>query len=181
MLEDWIHWNVPTSIACRLQSYSLIKGLLSKYAKLIILGREQVFSSQTGKILKVSCYWNYSILTKFGTTIQTIKWSSWVGGWPEQAPNKSKMMAVKSPYLCDRSTDFDEIWRDDAYWPLAADQPLKFWIFENPWWRRPPSWKITKIAISLQLFDRSLRNLVWWCMLVPCAWRKVQFFNFRQY
>ena len=23
MPEDWIHWNVPTSIACRLQSYSL--------------------------------------------------------------------------------------------------------------------------------------------------------------
>ena len=23
MLKDWIHWNVPTSIACRLQSYSL--------------------------------------------------------------------------------------------------------------------------------------------------------------
>ena len=40
--------------------------------------------------------------------------------------------SVKSPYLCDRSIDFDEIWHDDACPPLAADQPLKFWIFENP-------------------------------------------------
>jgi len=41
------------------------------------LGREQAFSSQTGKILKISCYRNYCInSTKFCTTIETIKWSS---------------------------------------------------------------------------------------------------------
>jgi len=51
---------------------------------------------------------------------------------------------VKSLYLCNRLT----IWYSDAYWPLTADLPLKFWIFENPKWRRPPCWKITKIAIS---------------------------------
>ena len=28
---------------------------------------------------------------------------------------------VKSPYLCNRLTDFDEIWRDDAYWPPTAE------------------------------------------------------------
>ena len=72
---------------------------------------------------------------------------------------------VKSPYFCDRSTDFDEIWLDDACWTLAADQPLKFRIFKNPRWRRPPSWKVTKIAISPQRFDRSLRNLVCWCKM----------------
>jgi len=27
--------------------------------------------------------------------------------------------------------DFHEIWRDDAYWPLTVDRPLKFSIFEN--------------------------------------------------
>jgi len=27
---------------------------------------------------------------------------------------------VKSPYLCNRLTDFDEIWHDDAYWPYIA-------------------------------------------------------------
>jgi len=25
---------------------------------------------------------------------------------------------VKSPYLCSRLTDFDEIWHDDAQWPV---------------------------------------------------------------
>jgi len=73
--------------------------------------------------------------------------------------------SVKSPYVCDRSTDFDEMWHDDACWTLAVDQPLKFRIFENPRWRRPPSWKITKIAISPQRFDRSLWNLVCWCKM----------------
>ena len=84
-----------------------------------------------------------SITTKFCTTMETIKWSSWVvpigtqqiqdGGRP---PFKKP---VKSPYLCNRVTDFDEIWYSDAYWPLTANLSLKFRIFENPKWRRPPS------------------------------------------
>ena len=60
--------------------------------------------------------------------------------------HKSKMAdgrhfekTVKSLYLCNGLTDFDEIWHDDAYWPLTADLWLKFRIFENPKWRRPPS------------------------------------------
>ena len=68
--------------------------------------------------------------------------------------------AVKSPYLCNRLTDFDEIWRDDACWPPTAEGPLKFRIFEYSRWRQPPSEKSQKIAISPQRFDRSLRNLV---------------------
>jgi len=36
---------------------------------------------------------------------------------------------VKSPYLCDRSTNFDEIWHGNAYCPLAAVQPLNFFLF----------------------------------------------------
>jgi len=32
---------------------------------------------------------------------------------------------VKSPYLCDRSADFDEIWQDGAYWPKFMND----WIF----------------------------------------------------
>ena len=53
------------------------------------------------------------IFTKFSVTIETTKWSSWVvpvgaqqiqdGGWPSFWKN------VKSPYICDRSTDLDEI------------------------------------------------------------------------
>ena len=67
---------------------------------------------------KLSKYWKFHviettalILTKFGITIKTTKWSSWVvpvgaqqlqdGGRP---PFKK---SVKSPYVCDRSTDFD--------------------------------------------------------------------------
>jgi len=53
------------------------------------------------------------ILTKFGVTIETTKWSSWVvpvgaqqvqdGGRPPFKKN------VKSQFICDRSTDLDEI------------------------------------------------------------------------
>ena len=75
------------------------------------------------------------------------------------------LKTVKLPHLCNRLTDFDEIWHDDAHWPPTADRPLKVPIFENPRWRRPPSWKITKIAIYPQRFDRSLRNLVYWCQM----------------
>jgi len=49
------------------------------------------------------------------------------------------LKTVESPYLCNRLTDFDGIWYSDAYWPLTADLPLKFRIFENPRWRQPPS------------------------------------------
>ena len=118
-------------------------------------------------------YWKFhvieptaSILTKWGVTIETTKWSSRVvqiraqqiqnGGRP---PFWKK--TVKALYLYNRSTDFDEIWHGDAYWPLAADQPLKFWIFENPRWRRPPSWKITKITVwpSFTKFGMLMHNV----------------------
>ena len=49
------------------------------------------------------------------------------------------LKTVKSPYLLNSLTDFDEIWHDDAHWPPTADRPLKFRILENPRWRRPPS------------------------------------------
>jgi len=52
--------------------------------------------------------------------------------------------SVKSPYLCNRLAHFDEIWLDHAHWPLKADRPLKFRIFENPTWRRLPSLKSQK-------------------------------------
>ena len=47
------------------------------------------------------------------------------------------LKTVKSLYLCNRLTDFDEIWHDDAYWPPTADRPLKFLIFKNSRWRQP--------------------------------------------
>jgi len=39
------------------------------------------------------------------------------------------LKTVKSPYLRNRLTDFDEIWRADADWPYTADRPLTFQIF----------------------------------------------------
>ena len=85
---------------------------------------------------------------------------------------------VKWPYLCNRLTYFDEICCDDAYWLLSGHWPLKFRIFENPRWRRPPFWKITKIAISPQQFDRSLRNLVQWCKVSLLTAQTVKNLNF---
>jgi len=35
---------------------------------------------------------------------------------------------VKSPYLRRRLIDFDEILHDDAYWALAAEQRLNFFL-----------------------------------------------------
>ena len=53
-------------------------------------------------------------------------------------------------------------------------------MFENPRWRRPPSWKITKIAISPQRFDRSLRNLVRWCKMGLLSAPTVRKFEFHK-
>ena len=39
---------------------------------------------------------------------------------------------VQSPYLHNRSTDFDEIWHDDACWPFKPNVNLKFLIVDNP-------------------------------------------------
>ena len=49
-------------------------------------------------------------------------------GWSQYAPDKSNMAdgrhfekkTVKSPYLSNRLTDFDEIWHGDADWPLRG-------------------------------------------------------------
>jgi len=53
-----------------------------------------------------------------------------------------------------------------AWWCGATSWPygLKIWNFENPRWRRPPSWKIEN-AICRQRYDRLPRNLAWWCNL----------------
>jgi len=60
-----------------------------------------------------------------------------VAGGPNRRPTITRWRTaailkktVKSPYLCNRLTDFDKIWYSDAYWPLTADLSLKFRIFE---------------------------------------------------
>ena len=41
------------------------------------------------------------------------------------------LKTVKSPYLSNRLTDFDEIWHADADWPPTGDRSLKFSIFQK--------------------------------------------------
>jgi len=91
----------------------------------------------------------WPIFTKFGKLMQnaslnrsrSLKISNFTNPrWRTAAILKT----VKSPNVCNRSTDFDEIWHDDAYWPPTADRPLKFRIFENSRWRQPPCWKSQK-------------------------------------
>jgi len=46
------------------------------------------------------------------------------------------LKTVKSPYLCNRLADFDEIWHSDASWPMALDAcKVKFLIYDNLIWR----------------------------------------------
>ena len=109
------------------------------------MGRELGFSNQTGKILKVSHYRNYCI--DFNQILHNDRDREVVViGSPNRLPTNPRWRTaailkktVKSLHLCNRLTDFDKIWYSDAYWPLTADRALKFLIFENPKWRRPPS------------------------------------------
>jgi len=50
----------------------------------------------------------------------------------------------KSKYLCNRLTDFDEIWYADASRPYLPKQPIKLQDFKNPRWRRRPILKFEK-------------------------------------
>ena len=105
-----------------------------------------------------------SISTKFCTTIETIKWSSWVvpigaqqiqdGGRP---PFRRKPLnRYISGILCNRMIDLVQ-WRILASYSGSTVKILNFWKFKMA---AAAILKITKIAISPQRFDRSLRNLV---------------------
>ena len=57
---------------------------------------------------------------------------------------------VKSSYLSNRWTDFDEIWHGDANLPATGDRPLKFSMFQKKQdggRHLPSSWKTTKNTI----------------------------------
>ena len=90
----------------------------------------------------------WPIFTKFGKLMQ----NGSLALWPLKNSNFTNprwrkaaiLKTVKSPYLSNHFTDFDEIWHDDVYWPPTVDRPLKFRIFENPRWRQPLSWKSQK-------------------------------------
>jgi len=77
------------------------------------------------------------MFTKFGAVVQnghltaaTVKIFEFHKA--KMADGRRLVKAVKSPYLRNCLTDFDQIWQNDAYWPLTANQLLKFRIFENP-------------------------------------------------
>ena len=60
-----------------------------------------------------------------------------VVGGPNRRPTNQRwrtaaiLKTVKSPYVRNRLTDFDEIWHDGAHWPPTADRLLKFRIFKK--------------------------------------------------
>jgi len=119
---------------------------------------EKAFTSQTGKIFKVSYYRNYCIthtrLTALFPGLQQPNFaqrqrppcSQPVGGpiCAQQIQHGRRppfwKKNIKSSYLSICLTDFDEIWPGDARWPLTADWLLKFRIFESPRWWQAPSW-----------------------------------------
>jgi len=86
------------------------------------------------------------------------------------------LKTVKSPYLCNRLTDFDKIWHGKAGWPPTGDRSLKFRIFQKPRWR---NLEITEIAIFPQRFDRSLRNLASLCKMGLLTLPTAKKLNFR--
>ena len=55
------------------------------------------------------------------------------------------LKTVKSPYLCNLLTDFDEIWHSDACWSPAPDVKFKFLIFDNHIQRRAAILRIEKL------------------------------------
>ena len=86
-----------------------------------------------------------------------------VGGLGEHVTCRHFGKNVKSQYLRDRFTDFDEIWQVDANWLLT--RLLKFRIFENLIWRRLPSLKSQKKREITATDGRFSQNLALWCKM----------------
>ena len=95
------------------------------------------------------------------------------------------LKTVKSPYLCNQWSEFDEIWHDDENWPHTADiwrtlvnycrTTVKISNSLKSKMETAAILKITKKIISKQQFVWYLWNLACWCILVPRTWHKVKF------
>jgi len=80
--------------------------------------------------LKVSFYQNYCIdFNQIQIRVNDRDHQGVIMGGPNRRPTNPRWRTaailkknIKSPYLCDRSTDFDEIWHADSHWSVAADQ-----------------------------------------------------------
>ena len=83
----------------------------------------------------------------------------------------------KSPYLYRGFSDFDKIWPADAVGPSWASQPLKIWNFQNPRWRRPPSWN-SKIGHISGTVQRIFAKFVIWCTVCLRTGPEVKISNF---
>jgi len=82
-------------------------------------------------------------------TAQTVKKIEFPKSKMADAAN---MKTVKSPYLRNRLTDFDEIWHSDADWPPTGDTPLKFGIKKN---------KTSAVVILKNHTNRDITTTVW--------------------
>ena len=59
------------------------------------------------------------------------------------------LKTINSPYLCNRLTDFDEIWHDDAYWPPYSGKAAKILNF----------WKYTMAAAAMLKITKKSRYI----------------------
>jgi len=55
------------------------------------------------------------------------------------------LKAVKSPYLCNLLTDFDDIWHGDACWSPAPEVEFRFLIFDNLIWQTAAILRMEKL------------------------------------
>ena len=73
-----------------------------------------------------------------------------VGG-PNKRPTSPKWQTaaifktVNLLYICNRLTDFDEIWHGDACWCPERDVKFKVLIFYNIIWQVAAMWRIEKL------------------------------------
>jgi len=88
------------------------------------------------------------------------------------------MKTVKSPYLCNRLTDFGEIWHDDADWPPIGNTSLKLPIFQKKM-AAVVILKTTQIAMSQQGIDRCSRHLARLCKMGLLSAQTVNKLNFQ--
>jgi len=137
-----------------------------------ILSKPQFWGVNRRFQAKRAKYWKFhaiettaSILTKFGTTIDTTKWSSWV-------------VPVGAKQIQDGGRPFDPILmkfgKVTHTAPLTAVRPLKFRIFENPRWRRPPSRKSQKsrylhngLTDLYEIWYANAKWAMWWWAISP--------------
>ena len=69
----------------------------------------------------------------------------------------------KSPYLSHGSSNFNEIWHDDAVQPSWLFRSLNIWNFKKSKMAMVANLKNRKIAISRPRFQQFQRNLARWC------------------